>query len=74
MLSESEFVRRLRELYSERVRGFDEARKREIVQGLLDECSTANSGASLAECAWVPFVTGRRPADEGEDPRSRGRR
>jgi hypothetical protein len=68
MLNEGEFTRQLRALLSGRVHGLDEIRKREIVERLVAEYNAAIEAASLFECGWVPFITGRRPADEALYP------
>src|SRR5215831_10453243 len=68
MLRESDFINRLRDLLSLRVRGVDEERKREIIERLAGHIRSAGDTAPLPECRWVPFTTGRRPIDEASYP------
>jgi hypothetical protein len=65
---ESDFINVLRDLLSRRVRGLDGARKREIIQQLIADPGLDADAATVPECRWVPFMTGRRPTDEASYP------
>lgn len=68
-MRETDFIGQLRSLLSVSVQGLNELKKREIVDRLLAEITSAGGGSGIPEAEWVPFVTGRRPVDEATYPR-----
>ncbi|MGE0710121.1 MAG: cyclic nucleotide-binding domain-containing protein [Planctomycetota bacterium] len=66
-MREAEFYDRLSTLLTAPVEGLDLSARLSAVRGALDALEAA-AGRRVPACAFVPFVRGRRPADELTSP------